>query len=329
MNTKTIDLANIALMIISCVAAFVIPFELFLFSYAVLGPLHYLTEITWLHKRDYFTNGKFDYVWLVILCGVLFLLNFVFTDNASASNFMIYLAFVSALGFVLFKDVLYKILFVVIGAFLGGLIMNTQSFFFLFAVFLPTLIHVFLFTGLFILLGALKNKSITGIVSLVVFSVCAVSFFMLFPHFSFYKISDYAQKTLVDSGFSMVNQSFLHVFKLGETTRESVFTSNIGFGIMRFIAFAYTYHYLNWFSKTSVIKWHQVPKKWLASVIVLWLASVALYAYDYKTGLIALYFLSMLHVFLEFPLNYRSFIGIGEEFSALVGIKKPAPVKKK
>jgi len=330
MNTKTIDLANIALMIISCVAAFVIPFELFLFSYAVLGPLHYLTEITWLHKRDYFTNGKFDYIWLVGLCIFLFLFNFVFTGNGDASNFMIYLAFVSALSFTMFKDVLYKILFVVIAAFLGGLILKTQAFFFFFAIFLPTLIHVFLFTGLFILLGALKNKSATGIASLVVFSLCAISFFVLFPHFSFYKVSDYAQKTLVDSGFAMVNQSFIHIFKLGETARENIFASNIGFGIMRFIAFAYTYHYLNWFSKTSVIKWHQVPKKWLASVIVLWLASVALYAYDYKTGLIALYFLSMLHVFLEFPLNYRSFISIGEELGSLTGLRKqPVPVKKK
>lgn len=324
MNTKTIDLANIALMLISCVAAFVVPFELFLFSYAVLGPLHYLTEITWLHKRDYFTNGKSDYIWLVVLCVVLFLFNFVFTGNGNISNFMIYLAFASALGFILFKDVLWKILFVVIAAFAGGLIAGTQSFFFLFAVFLPTLIHVFLFTGLFILFGALKNKSVTGIASILVFVACAISFFVLFPKFSFYQVSNYAEKALTSSGFTMVNQSFIYVFKLGTTARGNIFASNIGFGIMRFIAFAYTYHYLNWFSKTSIIKWHQVPKKWLLSVIALWLISVGLYAYDYKTGLIALYFLSMLHVFLEFPLNYRSMIGIGEEIGRLTGLKRTA-----
>lgn len=130
MNTKTIDLANIALMLISCVAAFVVPFELFLFSYAVLGPLHYLTEITWLHKRDYFTNGKSDYIWLIMLCVFLFLFNFVFTGSGNISNLMIYLAFASALGFILFKDLLWKILFVVIAAFVGGLILNTQPFFF-------------------------------------------------------------------------------------------------------------------------------------------------------------------------------------------------------
>lgn len=329
MNSKTIDLANIGLMIISCALAFILPFELFLFSYAFLGPLHYLTEITWLHKRDYFTNGKTDYLWLIALCVLLFLFNFVFTGNEHYSNFMIYLAFASALGFILFKDVLWKILFVVMAAFVGGLVVSTQSFFFLFAVFLPTLIHVFVFTGLFILYGALKNKSGTGIASLVVFAVCGVSFFVLFPKFSFYQVSDYAQKTLIESGFATVNQSFVHIFKLGANTRETVFNSDIGFGIMRFIAFAYTYHYLNWFSKTSIIKWHQVPKKWLASVIALWLLSVGLYAYDYKTGLIALYFLSMLHVFLEFPLNYRSMIGITEEVLSLVGFQKVSVAKKK
>ena len=41
--------------------------------------------------------------------------------------------------------------------------------------------------------------------------------------------------------------------------------------------------------------------------------SVALYLYNYRVGLMALYFLSFLHVFLEFPLNWVSFKGIGEE----------------
>ena len=105
---------------------------------------------------------------------------------------------------------------------------------------------------------------------------------------------------------------------MGELTSvEQIYTSNAGFVIMRFIAFAYTYHYLNWFSKTSVIKWHQVPKKTLIATIVVWLLSFALYAYDYSKGLKVLFFLSFLHVFLEFPLNVTSFRGIGKELSSL------------
>jgi hypothetical protein len=60
LNTTHIDWINIVLMFISAAAAYVLPFEVFLFSYAVLGPLHYLTEISWLHERKYFTTGARD-----------------------------------------------------------------------------------------------------------------------------------------------------------------------------------------------------------------------------------------------------------------------------
>src|SRR6476620_636665 len=58
LNPTQVNYLNIALMIVSCLLAFRFPFELFLFSYAILGPLHYLTEISWLHERKYFTEDK-------------------------------------------------------------------------------------------------------------------------------------------------------------------------------------------------------------------------------------------------------------------------------
>lgn len=329
MNTKTIDLANIGLMLLATALAFVVPFELFLFSYAVLGPLHYLTEISWLHKRDYFATGKYDYILLIFLCVVLFMVSFLFTEFNDYATVFIFVAFFFSLASVLFKDFLVKLAFVAVAFIVGAIIQKLPPFVYLIGVFLPTLIHVFLFTGLFILYGALKNKSATGISSLVVFAACAVSFFVWHPHFDFYKVTSYAEKAIQESGFVHLNKSILELFKLGEFTRETVFESNVGLGIMRFIAFAYTYHYLNWFSKTQVIKWHEVPRKQLVFVIGLWILSVALYAYDYYTGLVALYFLSMLHVLLEFPLNYRSFIGIGEEIGLMAGWKKAAISAKK
>ncbi|MCW5908737.1 MAG: hypothetical protein KIS94_12815 [Chitinophagales bacterium] len=324
MNTKAIDLANIALMLLACVAAFAVPFEMFLFSYAVLGPLHYLTEIGWLHKRNYFATGKNDYLLLIAFCVLLFMFTFIFTEHSRLATVFIFVAFFFSLGTVLFKNFFAKLGFVALAFVVGAAVQNAPSFVYLIGVFLPTLIHVFLFTGLFILYGALKNKSVTGIASLVVFAVCAISFFLLHPNIEFYKVTAYAEKALQESGFIQLNKSIIEIFKLGQFTRENVFESNTGLGIMRFIAFAYTYHYLNWFSKTQVIKWHEVPKNQLAFIVVLWILSVALYAYDYYIGLVALYFLSMLHVLLEFPLNYRSVIGIGEEIGALAGWKKSA-----
>jgi hypothetical protein len=329
MNTKTIDLANIGLMLFATVLAFVVPFELFLFSYAVLGPLHYLTEISWLHKRHYFATGKYDYVLLILLCVVLFLFSFVVTEYSNYATVFIFVAFFFSLASVLFKDFFVKLAFLAVAFIVGAIIQKAPTFIYLIGVFLPTLIHVFVFTGLFILYGALKNKSVTGVLSLAVFAACAVSFFVFHPQLHFYKVTTYAERAIQESGFIQLNKSIIELFKLGKFTRETVFESNAGLGIMRFIAFAYTYHYLNWFSKTEVIRWHEVPRQQLVFVVVLWLLSVVLYAYDYYTGLVALYFLSMLHVLLEFPLNYRSFIGIGEEVCQLARATKPVTVKNK
>ncbi len=338
-------------MLLSCALAYVMPFELFLFSYAVLGPLHYLTEITWLKQRDCFTTGKKDYIFLIVPCVILTFIVLVGTYHDKpvvdglyefctslfglkffgSAYIMIFVAFFSALAFVLFKDGLYKLIFILVTLFLGIILKDVRPIFIFFAIFLPTLIHVFVFTGLFIILGALKNRSITGIVSALVFVLCAVIFFIWKPIFHFYAATDYAQQAVYmgGNGFATVNMAIISFLQNGRISMETLFQSQVGLSVGRFIAFAYTYHYLNWFSKTEVIKWHKVPAKWLAAVVGLWIFSVVLYVYDYKTGLMALYFLSMLHVFLEFPLNYRSVIGIVEESRIFAGFQKPKVVKTK
>lgn len=325
MNTKTIDLVNIGLILISCIAAYFLPFELFLFSYAVLGPLHYLTEISWLHKRDYFATGKYDYLMFVPL-GIVLTYLALFGEGEQAtiwSTNLIFMCFVAALGMVLFQEWLYKLILVCAAMLIGYVVSSNHSAQLFFGMFLPTLVHVFIFTGLFIIFGALKNKSLTGAASVVVFVLCAISFFVFHPVISWYHVSDYDQSNITRIRFDGLIATMIQLLHLDTLTRENfyqvIFHARPGQSVMRFIAFAYTYHYLNWFSKTSVIKWHQVPRRWLVTVVVTWIASVALYAYDYFLGLQFLFLLSMLHVFMEFPLNYRSFIGIGTELKGLMG----------
>jgi hypothetical protein len=310
-TVKQLDIINIGLMLLACVAAFLIPFELFLLSYAILGPLHYLTEIGWLHKRDYFSTGKFDYLWLSFLCLVVVMLGFVFTDvDPKVSAYFMFVGFTSAVAMIAFPSFFHKVIAIIVIFFLGLLFIDMPLFLILFAILLPTIIHVFLFTAFFIIQGALKNKSITGLFSVLVFIACAVSFFIYQPRFDFYTISTYARENLVSTTFHFVNQYLLYFGGVANPDMDAIFNSTSGYSVMRLIAFAYTYHYLNWFSKTSVIKWHEVSKKWLATVVIVWLASVGLYFYDYMVGLKALLLLSMLHVFLEFPLNFRSLQGI-------------------
>lgn len=87
MKPNTIHHLNSALIIISCIVAFFVPFELFLFSYGVLGPLHYLTEIGWLHKKSYFTKGKYDFLFLCVACTLLVYWNFLTPQKQFACRY--------------------------------------------------------------------------------------------------------------------------------------------------------------------------------------------------------------------------------------------------
>src|SRR5262245_10625902 len=66
-DVDRVNYVNIALMLVSAVIAIRLPFELFLVTYAVLGPLHYLTQMSWLHDRGYFTTGRWDWMPLALL----------------------------------------------------------------------------------------------------------------------------------------------------------------------------------------------------------------------------------------------------------------------
>ncbi len=316
MNSTTVHHLNTGLIIISCIISFFIPFELFLFSYGVLGPLHYLTEIGWLHKKNYFTKGKYDYLILVGTCVIMVYLNF-FPSKKGNSMLPDLIAFglLASIAFVFLKDWLYRAAVLILMVISIGYLNNSNSYFTWIAIFLPTIIHVFIFTWLFMLYGTLKERSVAGAISIVTLIACAVVIFTVQPQGLFYQVSEYSQKSY--GVFEELNVRLIQLFNMGQITEVGqVYTSNAGFVIMRFIAFAYTYHYLNWFSKTSVIKWHLVPKKVLIATIALWLLSIAMYAYDYNKGLKVLFFLSFLHVFLEFPLNITSFTGIGKELSS-------------
>jgi hypothetical protein len=114
-----------------------------------------------------------------------------------------------------------------------------------------------------------------------------------------------------------------NVLQYSRYVNEVLYRSPAALAVMGLIAFAYTYHYLNWFSKTSIIQWHNMPRSRLIAVIVIWLASIGAYTYNYVFGLRWLYFLAFTHVLLEFPLNHLTIINIGKEFKTIVVRRAP------
>ena len=399
-----INYLNIGLMALSALLAYFLPFETFLMAYAFLGPLHYLTEISWLHDRNYFSKGKYDFIVLLII-GILlsyaafakdFGINVDFYESFVEANLfdkLLVFALFSAVLFALVENIFVKIVSILLlFVFVSGWLSperadanRASTTVFALTSLVPTLIHVYVFTGLFMLYGALKSRSKTGLlsfVSFILFPIILVFYAPVDKKSNF--LSDYGKKAYYadGEGFFYTNVSILDHFKLTDepllTNKQyldsvvnkkgadnqipvaqraritdslknrlnenfivpnpdseyymkpipvkyaipingkdyywnTVFFSTIGIMLMRFIAFAYLYHYLNWFSKTEVIRWHKVPKIRFAAVIILWLLACGAYAYDYSIGLNFLFFLSFTHVLLEFPLNIVSIVGIGSE----------------
>ncbi|MFZ4794857.1 MAG: hypothetical protein ACOYLN_12070 [Blastocatellia bacterium] len=341
LTLNQVNYLNILLMLLAGVSAFVRPFETFLFAYAVLGPAHYLTEISWLHDRKYFTRGKHDWIFLVIASVLITLATFRMVPNLpnSARTTIIFVAFFGAIVFVFSNNTAARLGAIIGLTLISSLFVGNQYFEAVFGSFLQSVIHVFVFTGLFILVGALNSRNFSGLLSLGVFAAVPAGLFYLPVAFGKYVPTDYVKSsygylksdgTWAD-GFISLNYQIMSIFRLHDFGKPGVsfdefvaginsflFSNPIALAVMGFIGFAYLYHYLNWFSKTSVIQWHNISRWRLVAIMTIWLISLAVYAYDYAVGMQWLYFLSILHVLLEFPLNHLTFVNIGRAVGGIV-----------
>ncbi len=289
-------------MLASAGLALFVPFELVLLSYAILGPGHYLTEISWLRGRRFFTLKSYD-VYIIAAVAIVCLL-----FKLPAANLIFYTFGLSFILLAISNNLSRALAFVLLVA-AGYFLLTNNLLRTIFGLYIPTLIHVYVFTGAFLLLGALKHKNVSGYVAFFTFLLCPVLLAVLF-------------RGMHTAPTQWAINSYGHFKSLNTTSLRSqaidIYTNPASIILTRLIAFAYTYHYINWFSKTRVINWHRIPVKWAAVIALMWIASVSLYFYDYHLGIKWLFLLSLAHVILEFPLNYRSFKGIGR----LIGLIK-------
>ncbi len=290
MTTKQIDYLNIGLMLLTTTLAFVWPLEQLFFANLLLAPVHYLTELAWLERRNFFVERRRDIVVLFVIGGFWFvsfvliqlknypaahewyqglrgyfffpLLDLIRISNAS----FMFMAFVYAFCLVI-KDLRWQL--VVIASFALVSLLAEPIVLFL-GVVLGSVIHTYFFTGAFILSGALKNRSVPGLVSVGIFLLCGLSFMAseFFPQ-QFSGLDFYWQRNMGNaSTVRLVVDNLVGALYTGEAplTDELLTTSQLGVAVVRFLSFMYAYHYLNWFSKTTVIKWHQIDRR--ATVVV-------------------------------------------------------------
>jgi len=349
MSSKQIDYLNIGLMLLTTALAFVWPLEQLVLANILLAPVHYLTELAWLEKRNFFIDHRRDIIVLATLAGFWFVsmllihtkyypwandwyqglsgyfffpvLDLIRVSNAS----FMFMAFIYAFCLVI-KNLVWQMLF--IAAFVVVSLVSEPIVLFL-GVFLGSVIHTYFFTGTFILSGALKNRSIPGLVSVGVFVLCGFSFFLVqfFPQ-QFSDSSPYWQTAMHKSGsLRLVVEQLLGLLYPGQVTDQLVATSNAGVSVLSFLSFMYTYHYLNWFSKTTVIKWYKIDRRATVAVV----AMVSFSLIFYFTNRILYYYLialySTVHSVMEFPLNYRSFVAIGQDWPKFFAKRSPVELQ--
>ncbi|MBI1289537.1 MAG: hypothetical protein GC178_18370 [Flavobacteriales bacterium] len=320
-RTERIDLLNLGLILLALALAYLMPFGSFLVAYAFLGPLHYLTEINWLRDRNYYVSGKTIWLWIVgIVVAVLTVpkvLGFMGLLSSGIpsqmvvhidrySNEFLLLSIWSAAILALIKDPVKR----TIGLLLGVGIAIASNLFPLQLVLLgalvPTLIHVYLFTLTFMLYGAIKSQSAIGFLSVLLMLLAPAFIALVDVDHSFYAFADQTKENFLASGFHRLSIRVGQLLGLTDSN-AFYFYGDWELKLQRFVAFAYMYHYFNWFTKTAIIGWHKGltgKRAWL--ILAIWLTFSALFIIDYRLGFYGALALSFMHVVLEFPLNVIS-----------------------
>ncbi len=326
------DKLNIILIAISAFLAYLFPLELFLITYAILGPLHYVTEINWLNDKNYYFNSK-KWLWLsigIISALILFAPRLYYEYGirnnwigesmvfiSSWSNSVLFICLLLAIGnqFIISKRgwVIFSITGLVFVLFLNDL----EFFHLLIGTFVPTIIHVYFFTLIFMVYGTIKSNSAFGYLAvfLTLLAPCLIFVIPLDP--ANYLFNDSFKAIFVANEFYRIPVSIAQFLGLSDGS-SFFFYETLELRLMMFMSFIYCYHYLNWFSKTTVIKWHRMLNlKKSIGIGGIWLGSLFLYYIDFRLGFLVSLFLSFMHVILEFPLNMESIKGI------LVKLKPP------
>ncbi len=289
------DLIHLGLLLTALALAYVLPFELLVLSYAVLGPIHYLTEISWLHDRKYFLPHRgFAILLGLVALGAMFMADGFWLGMLVSFSFVVCAILANAPA----PRVAAVCLAFAAGVF--ALLWKLSAPFALAWALLPGLIHVSIFTLAFMTLGAFKSGSRQQF-GLVGVYLAAIGAILILPP---------SQATVIPQLAKAANDYFGDV---APALGRLFGVADLGYGgrIAGLLSFVYTYHYLNWFIKADVIRWTAIPRPRLVGIVLLSVAATGLYLYNYVVGFMVLLLLSLIHVMLEFPLNSLSFRQLG------------------
>jgi hypothetical protein len=318
------DWGDFGALLLSAVAAAVAPLQVFLFAYIFLGPIHYLTEMAWLRKKEfYFREGLVSArVYMILAIGTAGMVLLQLLTKRDLSFWMIAPLLLVSLSVWLRNN--YALLAVALVGLAMAMLVRTWVYFI--AVITPTLVHVFFFTWVFMISGALR-KSVAGWMKWVnpaLVVVLPLGLLGLNRH--------YAQPGNFWLQSESVSFAGMHKHLLGDlhrtmTVNATLLDNRWVAALLRVFAFAYLFHYLNWFAKTELLQWHKISARTWAVVGVMYCSAIGVYMWNIKVGFVVVNFLGMMHVLLEFPLNWHTLRFVTGRMRGVHGETKPAPVE--
>jgi hypothetical protein len=294
------DAAHLALMLAALGLTYLVPFELLLLSYVVLGPAHYATEISWLHDRKYFLPQRRIAIGLAVVA-----IAAVLIDDASWFGLVLWGAFVLCAMFAATTTALQSTVLFMVAVAITAMMQSNGPSIAVLGILLPTLIHVSLFTLVFMALGAWRSGDKVQWLMVALY-VAAIATILIAPPTAATWIPSFAKAG--QDYFANVAPALGRLLGIRDLRLDTRLTG--------LLAFVYTYHYLNWFIKAEVIRWNAMTRNRLVLVVAASAASTALYFYDYAFGFTVLLAFSLAHIVLEFPLDALALRQLGTAVGA-------------
>jgi hypothetical protein len=313
--------SNFLALTISAIAATVAPLQVFIFAYAFVGPLHYLTEMAWLERKEFYLGDGVVSPRIYVAIATLLCI-------AASVDFYVHHGWTGyAIGILLVLSLSARVKnpYVLIAAMAAGYLAKflVHGLAIFIGAIIPTIVHVYVFTIFFIVSGLVREQKRTLLAWLNPILLLGMPAFLLMARWSYATPGPFWVNA--ESGFAALHGYLVGLLGHNLHPDATILADPAAAGVLRFLAFIYLFHYLNWFAKTELLKWHRVSAQSWWLIGGLYAVSVGCYLWNFTVGFYIVNFLSLMHVFLEFPLNWHTGYFLTASAARLWGKREEAP----